>query len=1116
MDKKVIIGLDLGPTSIGISSIDEDGKILTKTSILRISDNYDKTGTKTSAADRRQYRCTRRRYNRKKTLKRDFKKLANEYFDDINFDNLFVGNNKDTHIYEIKRDLILSNKNISTNDFIRCLYHYLDKKGCFYGGVDLKEKLPIQHLFDEIYSKKGCFKFNKLEEGKASLLKDDRINHKDYIKEIDQYFIDNFYKLNNLNDGKYQKFKTKYLKLFDRHRSYEYGPGNAKTPTKYGLCYQNIKNNTNEKLFDKLLGTCSIFPNEKRSIKNVSFEIFNFLEYINNHRYVNKDTGKVNSFEDKRNIFKFLVENTCNLSNKILEKLGVEVNRFNEEKKIEYKKEKFNHLFFYKKHCKTSDFKLFIDEQAKELNIEFINKLNDIDEQIKNAINLSAYDESNNKYDIDAFNESKEKWQKIADQIGCTPKDIYEEYICPFGKKLFNTCKLSRKALNTAISKLYQAAEKGANLQKVRTEYEKEFGYNQEVSINKLISQINTPNVKRIVTLTMQVLEQYILQNNFNKNDIVLCVETTNSYNNAKEKEKIKKINKINRDANEQILKDNPNISRSELLKHRLYEECGGVSVYTNQEIDRNNLNNYEIDHIYDYEWSADNSFNNKVLVEINQNSNKGKKTVAKFLGLEKQQYYIKNNKAWENIKGKNPKKYQKLINPELNYQEICKQEGFVGRNLSDTSYISSLVEQILRKKFDFQNVVRTNGKITNTVRNTIYHHKDDKNNQIDLDFILNNYEKNRLNYKHHGIDAISIAYSYFFNNHIKSNINKEYLGDSEIPAFKKILLLAKNNHVREYIDTQDNFNFWTPIYHKIKKDFFNRTLYSYKKINDEYYCIKKIKLMELTNKEIDKFFSPSKKTQFFMYHSEKDLFETIEKIYHDYKDISNTYKINSFQYYMNEINDTINNEDGKKMFDVYDTLEIYSYKNKKLSHQLKIRILKYMSKKHSSKDSFYSPTKQYDEKNGKKQMGGYTTFPFQRLLIYKEKQESEWEVMNLAISLVDKTNKTNNYLKEFSSKRKSIIENSTSYIDIFKGQKIILKDSESEFEIRGVKICHKTIYEISSFANDTEFIEIKSISKDIHKMTGKRLTLSYKKLLTKFDFLKLDLLGNIVKRINF
>ena len=98
---------------------------------------------------------------------------------------------------------------------------------------------------------------------------------------------------------------------------------------------------------------------------------------------------------------------------------------------------------------------------------------------------------------------------------------------------------------------------------------------------------------------------------------------------------------------------------------------------------------------------------------------------------------------------------------------------------------------------------------------------------------------------------------------------------------------------------------------------------------------------------------------------------------------------------------------------------------------------------------------------------------------------------MNLAISLVDKTNKTNNYLKEFSSKRKSIIENSTSYIDIFKGQKIILKDSESEFEIRGVKICHKTIYEISSFANDTEFIEIKSISKDIHKMTGKRLTLS-------------------------
>ena len=72
MESKVIIGLDLGPTSIGISAIDESGKILTKTSVLRVPDNYDKTGSKTSAADRREHRCTRRRYSRKKTLKNLF------------------------------------------------------------------------------------------------------------------------------------------------------------------------------------------------------------------------------------------------------------------------------------------------------------------------------------------------------------------------------------------------------------------------------------------------------------------------------------------------------------------------------------------------------------------------------------------------------------------------------------------------------------------------------------------------------------------------------------------------------------------------------------------------------------------------------------------------------------------------------------------------------------------------------------------------------------------------------------------------------------------------------------------------------------------------------------
>lgn len=83
-------------------------------------------------------------------------------------------------------------------------------------------------------------------------------------------------------------------------------------------------------------------------------------------------------------------------------------------------------------------------------------------------------------------------------------------------------------------------------------------------------------------------------------------------------------------------------------------------------------------------------------------------------------------------------------------------------------------------------------------------------------------------------------------------------------------------------------------------------------------------------------------------------------------------------------------------------------------------------------------------------------------------------------------------------------------YIDIFKGQKIILKNNELEFETCGVKITHNKIYEIIGFRNVSKQIEIKSISS---KETEKQLVLSYKNIPIKFDFLKLDLLGNITDR---
>jgi CRISPR/Cas system Type II protein with McrA/HNH and RuvC-like nuclease domain len=75
MSKKINIGIDLGPTSIGLAMIDQNGKPVCKTTIVRFKDACNEKDGTPNNKSRRQYRSVRRRLTRKITLKEDFKKL---------------------------------------------------------------------------------------------------------------------------------------------------------------------------------------------------------------------------------------------------------------------------------------------------------------------------------------------------------------------------------------------------------------------------------------------------------------------------------------------------------------------------------------------------------------------------------------------------------------------------------------------------------------------------------------------------------------------------------------------------------------------------------------------------------------------------------------------------------------------------------------------------------------------------------------------------------------------------------------------------------------------------------------------------------------------------------
>lgn len=136
-----------------------------------------------------------------------------------------------------------------------------------------------------------------------------------------------------------------------------------------------------------------------------------------------------------------------------------------------------------------------------------------------------------------------------------------------------------------------------------------------------------------------------------------------------------KSINEINRDA---------------VLRYRLYKEQHGYSPYTNEPINESLIfsrDRYEIDHIVPRSRSFDDSFNNKALVETEQNRKKGNKLPYEYLGtldtIDRflSEHHISNRKKVANLR-------LKAFNRE--------DADFLSGDASDNSYISRLARQLV------------------------------------------------------------------------------------------------------------------------------------------------------------------------------------------------------------------------------------------------------------------------------------------------------------------------------------------------------------------------------------------------------------------------------------
>ncbi|BDB64173.1 CRISPR-associated endonuclease Cas9 [Helicobacter cinaedi] len=221
----------------------------------------------------------------------------------------------------------------------------------------------------------------------------------------------------------------------------------------------------------------------------------------------------------------------------------------------------------------------------------------------------------------------------------------------------------------------------------------------------------------------------------------------------------------------------------SNIIKLKLWLEQDEFCVYSGAKITISHLQDptaLQVDHIYPYSRSFDDSYMNKVLVFTKANQDKGNRTPFEAFGADPSKWGATTTRA----KKLPPKKCRRLLNTAFNDKEA----GFKLRNLNDTSYIARLVADYTDTYLEFlplaedenttlgkgqkgskKHITTINGALTSTMR-----------------YYLGFPSKDRDNHLHHALDAVIIG----------------FMNDSVIKAFSDFKKTQETSKAAYYVHT--------------------------------------------------------------------------------------------------------------------------------------------------------------------------------------------------------------------------------------------------------------------------------------------------------------------------
>jgi CRISPR-associated endonuclease Csn1 len=269
---------------------------------------------------------------------------------------------------------------------------------------------------------------------------------------------------------------------------------------------------------------------------------------------------------------------------------------------------------------------------------------------------------------------------------------------------------------------------------------------NADREIQKIKNPVVITALFEIRKLVNEIIEVYGKPNEIK---VELARDLKSSKSNRLETRKRQQIlEKENDRIKGELEKLNQRINHANLLKYKLWEECNNTCPFTGKIITVSNLftGEVQIEHIFPWSRSLNDSFNNKTLCFADENRAKGNRTPFEF-------YNTQGDEKWEAIKlqalscFKTKANYPNCYNKFKHFVKKKHDEDFVSRQLNDTRYISKEAKNYLSKIC--ANVLVAPGQLTATLRH-----------YWGLNSILNKEDntKTREDHRHHAIDALVMA----------------------------------------------------------------------------------------------------------------------------------------------------------------------------------------------------------------------------------------------------------------------------------------------------------------------------------------------------------------------